>query len=358
MLGADYARQSWLIGMALLQSTGKGSYADTDVTPRPEGQACPPAEAGDIPCAGAIREGDGQIEASLTAILPYASMEVSERLRLWGALGHGTGEVTLTPETGGTLTADTSWQMAAAGLRAELAAIGTGTLALTSDALWSRIRSDKTHALAASDATVTRLRAGLEASWQIALASGAMLTPGLELGARHDGGDAERGTGIEIGGSLGWQDPASGFAMDLSARKLIAHDDDDFAEHGLAASFIFDPRPESARGLSVSLRQDAGQATGGVDALFMPEVLERQDGGGTATTAEAAYGLPALAGRFTIAPHARLRMDDHARDYTLGWRLTPERGAPDLSLGLEATRREHGAAAPVHGVGVGVTLRW
>ena len=103
--------------------------------------------------------------------------------------------------------------------------------------------------------------------------------------------------------------------MDLSARKLIAHDDDDFEENGLAASFIFDPEPESARGLSVSLRQDSGEATGGVDTLFMPEALERQEGGGTATTAEAAYGLPAMAGRFTIAPHARLRMDDASRDY-------------------------------------------
>ena len=358
MLGADYGRDRWLLGLALLQSSADGSYADTEIMPRPEGQICPPGEAGQTPCGEAIREGDGKVEASLTAIVPYASLEVSERLRLWGALGHGSGEVTLKPETGGTLTADTSWQMAAAGLRAELAAIGSGALALTSDALWSRTRSEKTHALAASDATVTRLRAGLEASWQIGLASGAILTPGLEAGARHDGGDAERGAGIELGGSLAWQDPASGFAMDLSARKLIAHDDDEFAEHGLAASFIFDPRPDSARGLSVSLRQDTGEATGGVDALFMPQALERTDTGATATTAEAAYGLPALAGRFTIAPHARLRMDDHARDYTLGWRLTPERGAPDLSLGLEATRREHGSAAPVHGVGVGLTLRW
>ena len=358
MLGADYARDRWLLGLALLQSSADGSYADTDVMPRPEGQICPPGEAGQTPCGEAIREGDGKVEASLTAIVPYASLDVSERLRFWGALGHGTGEVTLKPETGGTLTADTSWQMAAAGLRAELAAIGSGTLHLTSDALWSRTRSDKTHALAASDATITRLRAGMEASWQIGLASGATLTPGLEVGARHDGGDAERGTGIEIGGSLGWRGPTTGFSMDLSARKLIAHDDDDFEENGLAASFIFDPRPESARGLSVSLRQDSGEATGGVDALFMPQALERQEGGGTATTAEAAYGLAALSGRFTIAPHARLRMDDHARDYTLGWRLTPERGAPDLSLGLEATRREHGSAAPVHGVGVGLTLRW
>ncbi len=358
MLGADYARDRWLLGMALLQSSADGSYADTDVTPRPEGQACPPGEAGQTPCGEAIRAGDGKVKTSLTAIVPYASIQTSERLRFWGALGHGTGEVTLTPEVGGTLTADTSWQMAAAGLRAELAALGSGTLHLTSDALWSRTRSDKTHALAASDATVTRLRAGMEASWQIGLESGATLTPGLEVGARHDGGDAERGAGIELGGSLGFRDPASGFAMDLSARKLIAHDDDEFEENGLAASFIFDPRPDSARGLSVSLRQDAGKATGGVDALFMPEALERQDTGSAATTAEAAYGLAALAGRFTIAPHARLRMDDASRDTTLGLRLTPERGAPDLSLGLEATRRENGAAAPVHGVGVGVTLRW
>ncbi len=273
MLGADYGRDRWLLGLSLLHASGKGSYVDTDVTPRPEGQICPEGEEENIPCGEAIRAGDGKVKTSLTAVLPYASIAPSERLRLWGAIGHGSGEVTLTPQTGGTLTADTSWQMAAAGLRAELAALGSGTLHLTSDALWSRTRSEKTHALAASDATVTRLRAGLEASWQIGLESGATLTPGLEVGARHDGGDAETGAGIELGASLGFRDPASGFSMDLSARKLIAHDDDEFEENGLAASFTFDPRPDSARGLSVSLRQDAGKATGGVDTLFMPEVL-------------------------------------------------------------------------------------
>ena len=210
MLGADYGRDRWLIGLALLQSSADGSYADTEIMPRPEGQICPPGEAGQVPCGEAIRAGDGKVEASLTAVVPYASLDVSERLRFWGALGHGTGEVTLKPQMGGTLTADTSWQMAAAGIRAELAALGSGTLHLTSDALWSRTRSDKTHALAASDATITRLRAGMEASWQIELESGT-LTPGLELGARHDGGDAEQGAGIEIGGSLGWRDPTTGF---------------------------------------------------------------------------------------------------------------------------------------------------
>ncbi len=116
--------------------------------------------------------------------------------------------------------------------------------------------------------------------------------------------------------------------MDLSARKLIAHDDDDFEENGLAASFIFDPEPASARGLSVSLRQDAGKATGGVDALFMPEALRRQEGGGTATTAEAAYGLPALLPAASPSP----RMQGCA------W-MTPR--ATIRSAGDSPRRREH-----------------
>ncbi|MDE0459926.1 MAG: hypothetical protein OXI15_21765 [Chromatiales bacterium] len=35
------------------------------------------------------------MEASLTAAIPYAALQVSERLKLWGAAGYGAGEVTL-----------------------------------------------------------------------------------------------------------------------------------------------------------------------------------------------------------------------------------------------------------------------
>ena len=358
MLGADYARDGWLLGLALMQSSGKGGYSDSQARP------CPAGTAGQSPCSEAVRTGGGTVKATMTAVLPYASLQVSERLRLWGALGHGSGEVTLRPEPGGTLSADISWSMAATGLRGDVITAGQGSnfsLAFTSDMLWSRTRSEKTHELAASSATVTRLRAGLEAGWQMPLEHGSWLMPRLEIGARHDGGDAETGLGVELGGGLAWTDPGRGLSLDLSARSLIVHDDDDIKDQGFAAAFNFDPQPDSARGLSLSLRQDAGgQPEGGLYALFTPEPLSARSGAsGSSRSAEAAYGLPALSGRFTFTPHVGLSMAEESRDFRFGWRLTPEAtAAPDLSIGLVATRRESAAARPVHGVGLGMTVRW
>ena len=121
MLGADYARGKWLVGLALAQSEGEGDYRDTDVDPRPDGQSCPDGVDSGL-CSGAVRAGDGSVEASLTAAIPYAALQASERLKLWGAVGYGSGEVTLETAMGGSYKSDTSWSMAAAGLRGDLLA--------------------------------------------------------------------------------------------------------------------------------------------------------------------------------------------------------------------------------------------
>ncbi|MCY3953016.1 MAG: hypothetical protein OXG69_10810, partial [bacterium] len=136
MLGADYARGKWLVGLALMQSEGEGGYRDTDVTPRPATQDCPATgDAKPERCRQAVRTGDGEVEASLTAAVPYAALQASERLKLWGAAGYGSGEVKLTTGMGQALSADIDWSMAAAGLRGDLLpppAEGSGpALALT-----------------------------------------------------------------------------------------------------------------------------------------------------------------------------------------------------------------------------------
>ena len=370
MLGADYARGNWLVGMALMQSSGEGGYQDTGNGP----QHCPDVGEGMDPaamahlCSGAVREGDGKVEAALTAALPYAAIQASERLKLWGAAGYGTGEVTLKPEVGGSLTADISWTMAAAGMRNDLIPLsreGSGlALALTSDALWARTSSDKTYELAASDSDVTRLRLGLEGSYRIATEGGGHLTPKLEIGARHDGGDAETGFGVELGGGLAWVDPTLGLSLDVSGRTLIAHGNDDLKDRGFAASLAFDPDPASERGLSLALRQEmGGQAKGGLDALFRTDPLEDRTGSGETAarwTAEAAYGLPVFGGRFTGSPHVGLGLATAARDYSVGWRLTPaaNANAPDISFGVRATRRESDTAMPEHTVGFEINARW
>ena len=364
MLGADYARGRWLIGLALAQSDGEGDYRDTDIAARAASQDCP-AEAAEL-CRGAVREGDGTVEASLTAAVPYAAFQASERLKLWGAAGYGTGEVTLKTELGGRYSADTSWSMAAAGLRGDLLQApqeGSGpALAVTSDALWARTSSEKTARLAASESDVTRLRVGLEGSYHVALEDGGSLVPKLEVGARHDGGDAETGFGVELGGGIAWTDPGLGLSLDLSGRTLLAHGNDDLKDRGFSAALAYDPAPATKRGASLSLRQDfGGRAQGGLDALFAPDPLDDRTGSEAASrwALEAAYGLPAFGGRWTGSPHVGLGLATGARDYSVGWRLTPEAAnAPDLSFGVRATRRESDVQAAEHTFGVELTARW
>ena len=363
MLGADYARGRWLVGLALMQSSGEGGYADTGANAQP----CPDDAEADL-CDGAVRAGDGKVEASLTAAVPYAAIQASERLRLWGAAGFGTGEVTLKPETDGSLSSDISWTMASAGARGDLLPPPEGgsgpTLALTADGLWARTSSEKTHELAASDSDVTRLRVGLEGGYAIATEGGGQIVPKVEIGARHDGGDAETGFGVEVGGGLVWSDPGLGLSLDLSGRTLVSHSSDDLEDRGFAASLAFDPNPATKRGPSFSLRQDwGGQASGGLDTLFRADPLADRTGSAEPESrwqAEAAYGFPAFSGRYVGSPHVGLGLATGARDYTLGWRLSPaaNANAPDLSFGLKATRRESDTAAPEHTVGFEVNARW
>ena len=146
-------------------------------------------------------------------------------------------------------------------------------LAATSDALWTRTSSERTRDLAASVSDVTRLRLGLESSWHVPLGGGE-LTPKLEAGLRHDGGDAETGFGVELGGGLAWNDPALGLSLDLSGRTLLAHEDTDIEDRGYAAVLAFDPDPATQRGPSLSLCRDwGGKAAEGVEALFAPDPL-------------------------------------------------------------------------------------
>ncbi len=122
------------------------------------------------------------------------------------------------------------------------------------------------------------------------------------------------------------------------------------------------PRPgRGADRRSASARTSAGGPGAGWTRCSRPDPLEDRAGGGAGSrwALEAAYGFPAIGGRWTGGPHAGLGLATGARDYELGWRLTPEAaGTPDLSFGVRATRRESDGTAPEHGVGVGITARW
>ena len=77
-----------------------------------------------------------------------------------------------------------------------------GRVAAKSDALAVRTSSEAVPGLAASEADVTRVRLALEGSRPFGLGGAAVLTPSVEFGVRHDGGDAETGFGPISGRGL------------------------------------------------------------------------------------------------------------------------------------------------------------
>ncbi|MYJ60394.1 MAG: hypothetical protein F4094_08000 [Synechococcus sp. SB0672_bin_6] len=353
-LGADYARDGWLMGTALAHSSGDGKY--WPIVGEETGEVEENEEAG-----------SGTLETSLTAVVPYVSMQATEAIRIRGVAGRGTGEVTLEGMEE-RYSADTEWTMAALGLSGVLSGSGNGgrgmSLEWISDALWARTSSDSVPGLAGSESDITRLRLGLEGGWKILLDHDTQLTLSLELGIRQDGGDAETGSGVEVGGGLSWRDPQLGLALEVSGRMLVSHEDDDLEDRGFSASVAYDRDPSSSRGLSLSLRQETGgQSSGGLEALFAPTPFEDHtavgNGTGNRWKLEVAYGLPVLGGRFMGSPHAGFSHSADARDWTVGWRLVPESsGAPDVSFGPKAVRREAAGESPKHVLGFEFTGRW
>ena len=346
--GAGAGSGRWIAGLAIGHSTGTGGWR-----------------------RGGCTEGNcgGGIEATLTGLYPYAGIDLTDRLSVWAAAGYGAGEVTVTPEGGSGLTADLTMAMGAAGLRSAVLRPEDGdglSLDFKGDARFTRTASDAVRSgggnLEAAEADVWLIRAGVEGSRRFALGNGtdggASLTPSFEAGLRLDGGAAERGFGADLGGGLAFADPASGLSLDLKGRVLIAHSSAGFKEWGASGALAWDPRPETDRGLSLSLRQSWGASpAGGMDALLSRETLaglaaNDNPGSGAGAggrfeassrlEAEIGYGLPMFGGAFTGTPNIGFGLSGGGgRDWRLGWRLTSAvPGDPGFEVSLDATRRE------------------
>ena len=93
-------------------------------------------------------------------------------------------------------------------------ATGDFALAFKADALWvdttSELLDCPAGRLNASEAGVTRVRTALEGSRGFTLGGRLSLTPTIEVGLRRDGGDAETGAGMDVGGGLAFTDTARG----------------------------------------------------------------------------------------------------------------------------------------------------
>ena len=317
--------------------------------------------------------GGGTVSSTLTGLYPWGRQALSERVSMWAAAGYGEGTLTLTPEGHPAMRTDLDLAMGALGLRG-VAVMATRTggpeVAVTADAMGVRTTTAAVDGLAAAEAEVTRLRLGLEAAWPVRFADGAALVPSLELGLRHDGGDAETGYGADLGGGVAWSDPGRGISAEFRGRGLLSHEATGFRERGLSGALSWEP-VAGGRGPRLSLTQTVGGASrGGMYALLERETLAglaANDNGDDLRQRRLelrfGYGFGAFGDRFTWTPEAGFGLSDGGRDYTLGWRLLRRSTASDigsLELSFDARRQEsaNDTRPPEHAAGLRLISRF
>ena len=253
-VGVDYERGRFLTGLAVGLSRGEGGFS-----------------------------GGPAVEASLASGHPYMRIQVSENLALWGVLGYGRAEFSMI-EDGATTGTDISLAMGAVGLRRDLVSSARGFgLGLKSGVFLARIDSDPVPGLAAVSEDVNRARLAVEASYDRSFAGGGVLTPSLEVGVRYDGGDAERGHGVEMGAGLRYANFEQGLTIEFAGRSLLTHQASGFEEWGGSGSVGLDPG-ESGRGLAFGLSSSWGAPHGGVRQFWsqpfrLRPVIQRESRG-------------------------------------------------------------------------------
>ena len=324
MFGADYAKGPLVTGLSLSNSQGLGEYAGVT---------------------------SGHVASAVTGLYPWLGYKLSDRVSVWGVTGYGKGALTLTPGEAAALTSGLSMAMAAAGTRGALVGGGSSgfELAFKADALWVGTSIDGVEGpggnLGATAAAVTRFRTGLEAAGGYALAGRLSLRPSVEVGLRHDGGDAETGAGLDVGGGLVVSDASTGLAVDLRMRMLVMHQADGFRERGMALSVSYNPTPATPLGFTARVAPSwGGDARSGADAMWGRETMaglaHNGAANGTRLDTEIGYGLP-VGNRFVGTPRAGVSTSEYGRDYRLGYGMQVlEQGKLNLQLGIDAERRE------------------
>ena len=346
VLGADVEGYRWLAGAALSHSRARGT-SELGIETAPE-------------------RGRSEIESTMTGVYPYARVNLGDRVSLWGLAGAGQGELRLTEDGRAPIETPIELTVGAVGLYGTVLSPSEAQgfeLAVRSDAFWTRMSSDAVRLgtggrLAASDADASRLRLVVAATRTFALAAGGTLTPSLDVGVRHDGGDAETGAGLEVGGSMRYA--GKGITAEGAVRALVAHEEDGYEELGVSGSVRIDPGV-SGRGLSLALVPSIGPARSTVDRLWSLSDVRTFAGEesvevGRRLEAEVGYGVGLAESGGVLTPYTGVLLaDGGTRAWRLGARL---RIAPELNVSLDGTRRDGIGGTPDHAFTLRGALRW
>ncbi len=306
----------------------------------------------------------GDHETTLTSLNPYVGWMLESGIGVWAMAGHGWGRVHVNhDDSEDAHTSDLTQWSAAAG--------ANGTVYSSSDLLpggetavelkgQGALARAEVHGSASMDeltSTVSRLRVALEGRYARRFDTGGLLTPSLEIGVLADGGAGQTGAGMEVGGSLRYQEPSLGLTVEGRGRMLVAHGGD-HEEWSAGGSLRLDPGV-SGRGFSVSLAPSWGRLHSGIDRLWQRGLAgtgARSSDAAMRMTGELGYGLPAFGGRGVLTPYTGFELSGRGtKEYRTGARL---RMASSFDLALQGTRRERPEKTADHGLSLRASIRW
>ena len=217
-------------------------------------------------------------------------------------------------------------ELLALGWRQELGAWQEVQWALKGDGFVVEVDSEAAWMLPATRARVQRLRLMLESGMEWSVAEHGRLRTKVEFGGRWDGGDALRGYGSEVGGSLEYVDSRLGVGIEGRGRYVLGHESQGFREWGASLGVRVDPGGDG-EGVWIGLSPVWGAPHSGVQSLWG----SGPEGGGSKESSSVRMALEA------------------------GYRSGD---ALDVSVTVDRERRRQGGASSPVGMTFRTRLRW
>ena len=307
----------------------------------------------------------GESTTTLTSINPYVGWQAPSGLNLWGTAGYGWGEVEIDDPAATAQASDLTQQMVAAGVSGPLATSdqvipgGTTSLRLKGETAFTWAEIEGAGTLQSVNLNAGRQRLMFEGVHAHKLASGATLTPSVELGMRYDGGDGDTGHSLEIGGGLRYADPATGLTVEGRARTVPIHSGA-YREWGVSGLVRLDPGA-AGLGLALSVQPAWGQTASGVQRLWetgMTQGAVPANQAAGRVNARVAYGLgtSSWGGPGVLTPYTDVSLSgEGSRRLSLGGQFNL--GAA-VRLSLEGVESRPVRGFTNHGVMLRGDLTW
>ena len=207
------------------------------------------------------------METNMTTILPYFSYEpTTGKTSVWGVVGRGSGDAETTVVNAANQVSDLSFNMGMLGGRQEFAKAGSLQLAFRGDVAFANMETaDGNGAIDGLEASVNRLRAGVEGSFTVQTGTSGTVTPFGELAFRNDGGDGLTGTGFEVAGGVRMN--TESLTLEARGRLTASHSAEDFSENGVSLMLSFNPSSDES-GFQASFSPTWGQVSDDANAQW------------------------------------------------------------------------------------------